>query len=103
MYESELKKAWLSISDVSLPLAELRDEYLSLKGGEGRFLRLTDAYSNLNAIEQALFEYLELKAPIFGKKPNRAVLMMAEAAIENGQVLTEIVRGELALLKKAAN
>ena len=99
MFEDELKELWLSVSDIALPLAELRDEYLYVKRGEARIMLLTTAYENLNAIEQALFEYIALKSPLLGRKPNREMLMMARAAIENGRILTEIVRGELALLK----
>lgn len=100
MFESELKAAWLSISDVSLPLAEARDDYLKVKGGEHRFMQLADAYSNMNTLETALFEYLEGKVPLLGKKPNREVLMIVEAAIKNSKVLLEVSRGELKLLQQ---
>ena len=102
MFEAELKSAWLSVTDVSLPLAEVRDEYLNVKGGEARFMQLADAYSNLNTVEQALFEYMELKPPTFGKKPNREFLMIAEAAIKNGKILMDVAKGELSALKRVA-
>lgn len=98
MFESELKAAWLSISEISLSFAEVRDQYLETNVVEGRFVQLTAAYNNLNIIEQALFEYMEIKSPMFSKKPNREVLMIAEAAVENSKILLDVARGELALL-----
>ena len=106
MREVELRDVWLSVSDVALPLAELRDEYLKFQGFQadlGRFGQLETAYANLNIVEQTLFEYIEQKSPLFGKKPNREVLMIANAAIQNSRILAEIARGELNLMRQVGS
>jgi hypothetical protein len=93
----------MSISKVSLPIAAVRDEYLKFKGRHGRFMQLADVYSNLNMIHQALFEYIESKSPVFGKKPNREVLMIAQAAVENSKVLLDIAEDEIARMRAMDN
>ena len=97
MSEAELKTLLLSVSEIYLSLAEVRDDYLRVQGGEPRFMQLAEACDNLMAIEQALFEYREIKAPLFGKKPDREFLMVAVAALANGRVLRDVCKGELAM------
>ena len=98
MLHEQVKTAWMNVDKVALPLAEIRDEYLKFKGMEGRFMQMNDAYRNLNTLGDALFEYIEIKSPLFGKKPDREILMIAEAAVKNGQILLDVAKGELALL-----
>jgi hypothetical protein len=98
-FDPEIRKLWLEISKTSIPLAMVRDEYIKLKGGEHRFMQLADVYSNLNTIETALFEYLDLKAPVFGRKPDREMLMVSRAAVENVKVLLDIAEEEVVRMR----
>jgi hypothetical protein len=97
-YANDLRELWLSVGEVPLPIAAVRDEYVRFGGIHRRFSRLNDVYHQLFTIETALFEFLESKKPLFGQKPEREVLMIARAAVENAKVLSEIARAELQLL-----
>jgi len=97
-FEPELRKLWLSVQDIALPIAELRDRYVEFPGMHPRFSQLYDVWQNLLQIEQAIFEFLELKKPAFGKKPEREFLMVAEAAISNSKILLKIAAEEHAAL-----
>ena len=92
--EDELRELWLSVSNVSLPLAEVRDRYIQGLGFHPRFSQLADAYDHLNNIEQALSEYLEVRKPLMGSKPDHEFLMLSRSAIEIGKTLLLIVKDE---------
>ena len=93
-FEDELRALWLDISNVSLPLAELRDRYVNGPGFHPRFGQLHDAYHHLNCIEQAISEYLELKKPLLGPKPDREFLMISRSAVEVAKVLLVVATDE---------
>ena len=97
-FGDDLRKVWLNIGEVALPIAALRDEYVRFPGVHRRFSQLNNVYQNLLKVEAALFEFCEAKKPVFGSKPEREVLMIAEATLENARILLEIARAELALL-----
>ena len=100
MHSEALRQLQAKISETAFPIADLRDEFLKVEGfqiGESRFGQLDRAYSNINTVGDALFEYLDQKSPLFGKKPDREVLMIAKAAVENAKILIEIARSELEL------
>ena len=92
--EDELRELWLSVSNVSLPLAGVRDRYIQGPGFHPRFSQLADAYDHLNNIEQALSEYLEVRKPLMGSKPDHEFLMLSRSAIEIGKTLLLIVKDE---------
>lgn len=101
--KGEIKQLWLSVKEVALPLADVRDAFLKVQGGEPRFMQLDEAYDNLNAIEQALYEYLQIKSRWFSKKPDKEVLMLSVAALANARILMEVCRGELSMFYQVSS
>jgi hypothetical protein len=93
-YADEIRGLWLSIGELSISLGEVRDAFLRIPGEEGRFMEIEDARKNLFQIETALFEYLEQKAPVFAKKPDRLFHAVANAAIDNTKILLAIAKGD---------
>lgn len=57
-----------------------------------------DAYQNLRTIEEAIFEFMELRKPMFGKKPDREFIMLSRAAISNTKILLKIATDEYAMM-----
>ena len=96
--QTELRQLWLSIQEIAMPMAELRDKYVEFPGMHPRFSHLYDAWQNLLAVEQAIFEFMELKKPTFGKKPDREFIMISKAAISNSKILLKIATDEYAVL-----
>lgn len=95
--EDDITALWLSVSDLVLEICEIRDRYLNLVAEEGRFMQLQDIVSNLQTLENTLFEYRELKNPLFSKKPDRLMSMAAKSAIECAKTALEIAKDDLSL------
>ena len=102
MYEIELRTLWLSINDAAIRIADLRDRFLILKGGENRFDQLHHTYTQLRNVECALYEWLDARKNV--KSPDeqdRLVLMIASASVENGATVAQLAQAELEMLTSA--
>ena len=94
-FHTQLRELWLQVSEVSLSIASLRDEYARGPLLNTRFTQLDNVYANLNDIEQGLFELLEIRKPLVGQKPEREFLMIARPALANAKGLLSIATDEL--------
>lgn len=95
----QIRDLWLSVTDVALPLAEVRDRFLTVPGGEKRFGQLHNCVDHLHAVEESLYEYLEWRRDASGARDDidRLCFMMCNAAIENGKTLLELATAEIDL------
>lgn len=97
---AQLKQLWLDIEHVAMGLAEVRDEYVSVPGGEKRFMQLSRTYSHLREVETALYEYLHEKRDRVGPDWDGIALAMCRAAAENAKTLTVIAQDEAERLRR---
>ena len=97
MTDEEVRSLWLTISDLSLEVAGVRDAFLALPAEELRFMQLEDLRGLLLDLETKLFEYLEIKAPLFGSKPSSSIFACAGAAIGSARIALTFAKDDLAL------
>ena len=97
-FADELRKVWLAIDGVALPIADVRDGYVRFPGIHRRFSQLDSVYRDLRTMETALFEFLEVENSAVGSNRGREILMVAQAALNNARVLAEVAQAELQLL-----
>ena len=102
IFDADIRKLRTDISDISLEIADVRDEYLTLKHTEKRYMQLSKVYSDLRTVEQALFEFLERRLPLFDKQPDRLVLMIARPMFENAKFILDMVKNEINSLRTLA-
>ena len=100
---AEIRQLWLSVQDIAGPIADLRDRYVSSPGLHNRFSQLYDVWRNLLEIEQALFEFLEIKKPLLGSKPEKEMLVVARASLANAKILLDIASAEFAQTTAGTN